>query len=51
MKIKVFWDGKPCHLVTIFTVVWTELCASSVGLLDAAEGGTKLFRDVVTADL
>ena len=34
-----------------FAVVWTELCAPSFDLLDAAEGGIKLFREVVTADL
>jgi hypothetical protein len=49
VKIKVFWDGNPCHLVNILAIVWTELDASSVGLLDAADGVTKLFRDVVTA--
>jgi len=51
VKIKISWDGNPCHLVNIFAVVWMELCTSSVDLLNAAEGGAKLFWDVVTADI
>jgi hypothetical protein len=50
VKIKVLWDGNLCHLVNILGVVWTELDASSVGLLDAADGGIRFLRDVVTAD-